>query len=35
MVQPRPSTKLQGVGEIIDIENTFAKTFSKTWSTMS
>lgn len=34
MVQPRPSTKFQGVGEIIEIENAFAKTFGKTWSTM-
>jgi len=33
MEQPRPSTKFQGVGEIIAIENAFAKTFSKTWST--
>jgi hypothetical protein len=30
---PRPSTKLHGVGEILELENTFAKTLSQTWGT--
>jgi hypothetical protein len=30
---PRPSTRLHGVGEILDLENTFAKTLTQTWGT--
>lgn len=31
--QPRPSTRVHGVGEILELENTFAKTLSQTWGT--
>lgn len=30
---PRPSTRVHGVGEILELENTFAKTLSQTWGT--
>lgn len=32
---PRASTRLHGVGEILELENTFAKTLSQTWGTES
>jgi hypothetical protein len=30
---PRPSTRTHGVAQILELENTFAKTLSQTWGT--